>query len=96
MSSSAEALLRRRILEDIYDRMTDEEKKLFVQMTMQQKSADEIIQALRQQQAQLQDIKQHQQTFAEDFASNIAGNAVWDGLLWLARRMFRQKASSVL
>lgn len=89
MSSSAEALLRRRILEDIYDRMTDEEKKIFVRMTMQQKSADEIIQALRQQQAQLQDIKQHQQTFAEDFASNIAGNAVWDGLLWITRKLFR-------
>ena len=89
MSSSAEALLRRRILEDIYDRMTDEEKKLFVQMTMQQKSTDEIMSALRQQQAQLQDIKQHQQTFAEDFASNIAGNAVWDGLLWITRKLFR-------
>jgi hypothetical protein len=88
MSSSAEALLRRRILEDIYDRMTDEEKKLFVRMTMQQRSTDEIMSALRQQQAQLQDIKQHQQTFAEDFASNIAGNAVWDGLLWITRKLF--------
>ena len=96
MSSSAETLLRRRILEDIYDRMTDEEKKLFVRMTMQQRSTDEIMSALRQQQAQLSDIRKRQQTFAEDFASNIAGNAVWDGLLWLARRMFRQKASSVL
>ena len=90
MPSSAEALLRRRILEDIYDRMTDEEKKLFVRMTMQQRSTDEIMSALRQQQAQLQDIKQHQQTFAEDFASNIAGNAVWDGLLWITRKLFRQ------
>ena len=88
MPSSAEALLRRRILEDIYDRMTDEEKKLFVRMTMQQRSTDEIMSALRQQQAQLQDIKQHQQTFAEDFASNIAGNAVWDGLLWITRKLF--------
>lgn len=89
MSSSAEALLRRRILEDIYGRMTDEEKKLFVRMTMQQRGTDEIMSALRQQQAQLQDIKQHQQTFAEDFASNIAGNAVWDGLLWITRKLFR-------
>jgi hypothetical protein len=88
MPSSAEALLRRRILEDIYDRMTDEEKKFFVRMTMQQRSTDEIMSALRQQQAQLQDIKQHQQTFAEDFASNIAGNAVWDGLLWITRKLF--------
>lgn len=89
MSSSTEALLRRRILEDIYDRMTDEERRIFVRMAMQQKSTGEIVSALRRQQAQLQDIRQHQQTFAEDFASNIAGNAVWDGLLWLARRLFR-------
>lgn len=87
--STVEALLRRKLLEDIYDRMTDEEKRLFVQMSMQQKSAGEIMSALKDQQAQLQDIKQHQQTFAEDFASNIAGNAVWDGLLWLTRRLFR-------
>jgi hypothetical protein len=88
-AAAAEALMRRRLLESIYDRMTDEEKKLFAQMTMQQKSTDEILSALRQQQLQLADIKQHQQTFAQDFASNIAGNAVWDGLLWLTRRLFK-------
>ena len=87
--STVEALLRRKLLEDIYDRMTDEEKRLFIQMSMQQKSAGEIMSALKDQQAQLADIKKHQQTFASDFASNIAGNAVWDGLLWLTRRMFR-------
>lgn len=89
MTASLDSLMRRKLLESIYDKMTDEEKRLFLQMTMQQKSAGEIMQALRQQQSQLQDIKQHQQTFAQDFASNIAGNAVWDGLLWLTRRLFR-------
>jgi hypothetical protein len=88
-AAAADALLRRKMLESIYDRMTDEEKKLFVQMTMQQKSTGEILSALRQQQLQLADIKQHQQTFAQDFASNIAGNAVWDGLLWLTCRLFK-------
>ena len=88
ISAAAEALMRRKILEDIYDRMSDEEKRLFVQLTMQQKSADEIMSALHRQSAQLQDLKAGQQTFLEDFASNVAGNALWSGLTWLARRLF--------
>jgi len=89
ISAAAEAMMRRKLLESIYDRMTDEEKRLFVQMTAQQKSADDIMSALESQSRQLQDLRKHQQTFAEDFASNIAGNAVWDGLIWIARRIFR-------
>ena len=49
LGAAAEALMRRKILEDIYDRMSDEEKRLFVQLTMQQKSADEIMSALHRQ-----------------------------------------------
>ena len=87
-AAAAEALMRQRLLESIYDKMTDEEKKLFVQMTMQQRSTDEILDALRQQSAQISDLRRHQQTFAEDFASNIAGNFLYGGLVWLARRLF--------
>lgn len=87
LGAAAEALMRRKILEDIYDRMSDEEKRLFIQMTMEQKSHSEIMSALQQQQEQLRILGKRQQTFAEDFASNIAGNAVWDGLLWLARKL---------
>ena len=88
-AAAADALLRRKMLEDIYDRMTDEERRLFVQMAMQQKSTDDILKALRQQSAQLSKLQQTQQTFAQDFASNIAGNAVWDGLLWLVKRVIK-------
>ena len=88
-AAAADALLRRKMLEDIYDRMTDEERRLFVQLSMQQKNNDEILQALRQQSAQLSKLEQTQQTFASDFASNVAGNAVWDGLLWLVKRVIK-------
>ena len=88
-AAAADALMRRRLLEEIYDRMTDEERKLFVQMTMQNRGNDEILQALQRQSAQLDDLRQRQQTFGEDFASNIAGNAVWDGAVWLIRRLAR-------
>ena len=88
-ADAAEALMRRKLLESIYDRMTDDEKRLFIQMTMENRSHTEIMQALQQQSVQIQDLRKHQQTFAEDFASNIAGNAAWDGLLWLTRKLFR-------
>ena len=88
-AAAAENMIRRKMLEDIYDRMTDEERRLFIQMTMQQKSTSEIMTALRQQQAQLSDIKAHQQTFTQDFISNIAGNAAWDASVWLISRLAR-------
>lgn len=88
-AAAADALMRRKLLEEIYDRMTDEEKKLFVQMSMQDRSSDEILQALRRQSAQLDDLRQRQQTFGEVFASNVAGNAAWYGAVWLLRRLSR-------
>ena len=81
--------LRRQLLERIYNKMSDDEKRLFIQLTMQNKSHTEIMQALQQQSAQIQDLRKHQQTFGEDLTSNIIGNATWDGLLWLASRLFR-------
>lgn len=88
-TAAIDALMRRRLLEQIYDRMTDEEKHLFVQMTLQNRSHTEIMQALQQQQSQLADLRRRQQTFGEDLTSNILGNAAWDGLAWLARRLSR-------
>ena len=88
-TTALEAIARRQLLERIYNQMSDDEKRLFIQMTIQNKSHSEIMAALQQQQAQLADIKKHQQTFAADFASNIAGNAAYDAALWLVRRLFR-------
>ena len=88
-ASAAEALMRRKMLENIYDRMTDEEKKLFVQMAMQDKSHTEIMQALKDNTERLDRLQKTQQTFAQDFLSNVAGNAAYDGALWLLRRLAR-------
>lgn len=88
-AAAAEALMRRKMLESICERMTDEEKRLFIQMKMQNRSHKEIMSSLKQQQAQLSRLQKTQQTFASDFASNIAGNAVWDGLLWIARKLIK-------
>ena len=88
-AAAADALMRRKLLEEMYDRMTDDEKRLFVQMTMQNRSNDDILRALQRQSAQLDNLRQRQQTFGEDFASNIAGNAVWAGAEWLLGRLSR-------
>ena len=85
-TAALEAIARRQLLERIYNKMSDDEKRLFVQLTMQNKSHSEIMAVLQQQQAQLADIKRHQQTFAADFASNVAGNAAYDAALWLVKK----------
>ena len=90
VGAAAESLMRRKLLERIYDRMTPDERQLFVQMTLQNRSHTEIMQALQQQQTQLTELQKHQQTFGEDFLSNIAGNAAWDGLIWLVSRLSRK------
>ena len=86
---NVDGFLRRQLLESIYAKMSDDEKRFFIQLTMQNKSHQEIMAALQQQQAQLTDLRKHQQTFGEDFASNIAGNAAWEALVFLAKRLFR-------
>ena len=86
---NVDGFLRRQLLESIYAKMSDDEKRLFVQMTMQNRSHTEIMAALQQQQAQLAKLQRTQQTFGQDFLSNVAGNAAYDGLLWIARKLFR-------
>ena len=85
--AAAEALMRQKLLEEMYDRMTDDEKRLFIQLTLQQRSSDEIKKVLHEQSAQLQDLRRRQQSFSQDFLSNILGNATWDGALWVINRL---------
>ena len=88
-ATAADVLMRRKILESLIGRMTPDERTLFVQMAMQNKSHTEIMSALQQQSAQIQDLSKRQQTFGEDFASNILGNAVWAGAEWVLTRLAR-------
>lgn len=82
-------LIRRKMLEDIYDRMSDDEKRLFVQLTMQNKTGDEILQALAQQKAQLERIEKSQ-NWVVDFGSDIAAKFLTDSLIWLGGKLFRK------
>ena len=80
-------LMRRRLLESIYDKMSDEEKRQFVQLTMQNKNHLEIM-------ASLNELKQkadeNHHSFTSDLLANIAGNGIWDGLIWFGSKLFRK------
>jgi phenolic acid decarboxylase len=91
MDAALEYLARRQLLERIYDRMTDEERRLFVQMALQNRSADEILQALQQQSVQIAQVadKVNRQSWLTDFGSDVAANFFTDGQILLARRLFR-------
>ena len=82
------AYMRRKLLEGIYDKLSEDDKRLFVLMSMDNKSDDEILSALRSQHKQLEEIRKSQ-SFVTDFGANIAGNALWDGLVFLGKKLFR-------
>ena len=81
--------MRRKLLEQIYDKMSDEEKRLFVYMSMEGRNHDEIMQALQNQQQQLTDIRKGQ-NWIVDFGSDVAANLFTDGLIWLGAKLFRK------
>ena len=47
-------------------------------------------QAERRMQLEEIDRKVSGQTWLRDFSSNIAGNAVWDAAVWIAKRLIRK------
>ncbi len=86
-------VLRRKLLEEMYDKLSPEDKRLFVQLTMQDKSRDEILQALQQQNDHFRDLTKmvsSHHSWLSDLSSNIAGNAIWDGVVYLASRLIKK------
>ena len=81
------ALMRRKFLEQMYDKLSDEDKRLYVQMAMQDKDHREIMQALN---SLSRKADKNHHSFALDLGANIAGNAVWDSVIWLGSRLLRR------
>ena len=80
----AREYMRMKLLEEMYDKMSPEEKRTFVTLTMQDKSREEILAALRDQKKDIGEIRDRvsEHTWLRDFSSNIAGNAIWDGFVY--------------
>ena len=92
-SASADALMRRKLLEEMYDKMTDEEKRIFVVMTMQNKSNDEILRAIQQNQQHLQHLVEHtdRDQWYKAFGSDVAANVLTTSAFWLLGKLFAKR-----
>lgn len=86
------ALLRRKLLEDIYEGLSEDDKRTFVQMTIQNKGWEEIMDAIRKQNAEIEEVSRKigNHPFATDLLSNVVGNGITDGLIWLGKALFRK------
>ena len=79
--------MRRKVLSDIVSKMSDEDKRAYMLMCNTD-NHQEVMQALQSQQEQLTHIAK-QGGFWRDFASNVAGNAAFDGAVYLASKLIR-------
>lgn len=85
-------LMRRKLLEQMFDKMSDEDKRTFVQLTLQDKDHKEIMQAISQQNEKIDDVSRKigNHPFATDLFSNVLGNGITGGLIWIGSRLFRK------
>ena len=79
--------VRRKVLSDIVSKMSDEDKRAYMLMCNTD-NHQEVMQALQSQQEQLKHIAK-QGGFWRDFASNVAGNAAFDGAVYLASKLLK-------
>lgn len=79
-------LMRRQLLENIYEKMTEEEKKMFIQLTIQNKSHTEIMEAIKEQRQQLDEIEKGQ-NWTRSFGSDLLANFTSAGALWLGSKL---------
>lgn len=85
-------IMRRKLLEEMYNKMSDEEKKTFIYLTMQDKDHKEIMEALASQHEQISRVAQkvEKQNWTTDFLSDVGANVLTDSLWAFGRRLFRK------
>ena len=90
---STNAIARRMLLERIYEKMTDEEKRIFAMMTMQNKSNDEILRAIQQNQQHFQHLVEHadRDQWYKAFGSDVAANVLTTSAFWLLGKLFAKR-----
>ena len=84
-------LLRLKLLSDTLSKMSDEEKKQYLQL-MSNDNQQEVLQALKGQQSQLEYISKQvgSQSWLRDFASDVGANFLTDGIIWIGSRLLRR------
>ena len=85
-------LIRRKVLEDIYEKLSTDDRKILLQLTMQDRDWSEVAKSLRNQEEKIDEVSRKigDHPFATDLFSNILGNGITDGLVWLGRMLFKK------
>lgn len=86
------ALARRMLLEKLYDKMSDEEKRLFIMLSMQDKGDDEILRAIQQNRQHLEKLVEHadRDRWYVAFGSDVAANVLTTSAFWVLRKLFQK------
>ena len=86
------AIARRYLLEKIYNQLSDEDKRTFVLMTMQNKSNDEILRAIQRNQQHLEHLVEHadRDRWYTAFGSDVAANVLTTAGFWLLQKLFNR------
>jgi hypothetical protein len=86
------AIARRYLLEKIYNQLSDEDKRTFALMTMQDKSANDIMQAIQRNQQHLEHLVEHadRDRWYTAFGSDVAANVLTTAGFWLLQKLFNR------
>jgi len=89
---TSNAIARRYLLEKIYNQLSDEDKRTFVLMTMQDRSANDILQAIQQNQQHLQHLveKADRDRWYTAFGSDVAANVLTTAGFWLLGKLINK------
>ena len=78
-------LARQKIIQDILNRMTDEERRAYLIFNGQ----NELMSAIKEQDKKLDEISK-KQSWLNDFSANIAANAAFDALVYIGAKLFKK------
>ena len=82
-------IVRQRILKDILDKMTDEERRDYILLSSISQEKSEIMSMLAEQ-GQKIDIISKKQSWLNDFSANIAANAAFETLIYLGSKILKR------
>jgi predicted DCC family thiol-disulfide oxidoreductase YuxK len=87
------AIARRYLLEKIYNQLSDEDKRTFVLMTMQDKSTNDILQAIQQNRQHLERLVEHadRDRWYTAFGSDVAANVLTTSAFWIIGKLFAKR-----
>jgi hypothetical protein len=86
------SIARRMLLENIYNKMSEEEKRLFAVLSMQDKSNDDILRGIQQNQQHLERLVKHadKDKWYTAFGSDVAANVLTTAGFWALAKLLKR------